>query len=233
MRRRVAAAAKAFRSRGPVRSLTAMNSIPSTLDHLVLATPDLAATVADFSRRTGVTPALGGAHVGFGTRNHLVGLGGARYLEIIGPDPEQRAYDGPRPFDVDRLSGPRTVTWAISPADLDATVAAARAQGYDPGSIHPMSRRRPDGTLLEWRLTDGDTAHPSGLVPFLIDWGSSPHPSASGLPVTPLLELSATAPDPDEIRPLLAALGTWLALAPGPVGFSFTVDTPRGPVTFE
>lgn len=209
-----------------------MNAIPATLDHLVLATPDLAATVADFARRTGVSPAPGGVHVGLGTRNHLVCLGGARYLEIIGPDPEQSAPGQPRPFDVDRLSGPRTITWAISPPDLDAAVTAARASGYDPGAVRPMSRRRPDGTLLRWRLTDGDTAHPSGLVPFLIDWGTSPHPSASGLPATPLLELSASAPDPEEIRPLLAAVGTELPLVRGPAGFSFTLDTPRGPVTF-
>lgn len=210
-----------------------MNAIPAHLDHLVLATPELAATVADFARRTGVTPAPGGAHVGFGTRNHLVSLGGSSYLEIIGPDPEQSAPDGPRPFDVDELAFARTVTWAVGPPDLDAAVVAARARGYDPGPVRPMSRRRPDGTLLEWRLTDGDTAHPSGLVPFLIDWGATAHPTATGLPVTPLLRLSATAPDPDEIRPLLSAVGAELVVTEGPVGLSFTVDTPRGPVTFE
>ncbi|MFE0450482.1 VOC family protein [Streptomyces sp. NPDC058914] len=209
-----------------------MNTIPSRLDHLVLATPDLAATVAEFTRRTGVTPAPGGVHVGLGTRNHLVGLGGRAYLEIIGPDPEQPAPAGPRPFCVDGLDRPRTITWAISPPDLDRAVAAARASGYDPGDVREMSRRRPDGTVLEWRLTDGGAPHPSGLVPFLIDWGSTVHPSASGLPVTPLSEMSATAPDPDEIRPLLAALGTSLTLAEGPVGISFRVDTPNGPVTF-
>ncbi|MEV0170272.1 VOC family protein [Streptomyces sp. NPDC050803] len=209
-----------------------MNTIPAHLDHLVLATPDLAATVADFARRTGVTPAPGGAHVGLGTRNHLVSLGGTSYLEIVGPDPEQSAPGHARPFGVDGLTVPRTVTWAISTPDIDATVAAARARGYDPGPPHAMSRRRPDGTLLEWRLTDGDTAHPSGLVPFLIDWGTSVHPTASGLPVTPLLSLSAGAPDPDEIRPLLAALGTALDLTEGPVALTFTVDTPKGPVTF-
>ncbi len=209
-----------------------MNAIPAMLDHLVLATPDLAATVADFTRRTGVTPAEGGVHVGLGTRNHLVSLGGSSYLEIIGPDPEQSAPGAPRPFGVDGITAPRTMTWAISPPDLDAAIAAARARGYDPGPAQPMSRRRPDGTLLEWRLTDGDSAHPSGLVPFLIDWGTSVHPTASGLPVTPLLAVSASAPDPEEIRPLLSALGTDLDLREGPVGLSFTVDTPRGPVTF-
>ncbi|WP_030940238.1 VOC family protein [Streptomyces sp. NRRL S-646] len=209
-----------------------MDLIPAHLDHLVLATPELAATVADFTRRTGVAPAPGGAHVGLGTRNFLVSLGGSSYLEIIGPDPEQSEPDGPRPFTVDELPSARTVTWAISPPDLDAAVEAARARGYDPGSIRPMSRRRPDGTLLEWRLTDGDTQHPSGLVPFLIDWGASVHPTATGLPVTPLLELSASAPDPDEIRPLLSAVDAELALSEGPLGLTFTVDTPRGPVTF-
>ncbi|MER6628452.1 VOC family protein [Streptomyces sp. NPDC000987] len=210
-----------------------MNAIPARLDHLVLATPDLASTVADFARRTGVEPAPGGAHVGLGTRNHLVSLGGSRYLEIIGPDPAQAGHTGPRPFGADALPAARTVTWAVSPPDLEAAVTAARARGYDPGSVRPMSRRRPDGTLLRWRLTDGDTQHPSGLVPFLIDWGSAVHPTATGLPVTPLLRLSATAPDPDEIRPLLAAVDAELDLAEGPVGITFTVDTPRGPVTFR
>ncbi|MER5452524.1 VOC family protein [Streptomyces sp. NPDC002766] len=210
-----------------------MNAIPAHLDHLVLATPDLAATVADFTRRTGVPPAPGGAHVGRGTRNFLVSLGGSSYLEIIGPDPEQTEPDGPRPFAVDDLAVARTVTWAVSPPDLDAAVTSARARGYDPGDIRPMSRRRPDGTLLRWRLTDGDTQHPSGLVPFLIDWGSAVHPSASGLPVTPLLRLSASAPDPAELRPLLAAVDAELPLTEGPVALTFTVDTPRGPVTFS
>ncbi|OPG03298.1 hypothetical protein B1R27_29235 [Streptomyces sp. GKU 895] len=210
-----------------------MNTIPAHLDHLVLATPDLAATVADFTRRTGVAPAPGGVHVDRGTRNFLVSLGGSGYLEIIGPDPEQPEPGGPRPFDVDAVSRARTVTWAISPPDLDAAVATARSRGYDPGDIRPMSRRTPDGTLLAWRLTDGDTQHPSGLVPFLIDWGTARHPSASGLPSTPLLALSATAPDPDEIHRLLATLDTELPVTEGPVGLTFTVDTPRGPVTFD
>jgi glyoxalase-like protein len=209
-----------------------MNAIPALLDHLVLATPDLAATVADFTRRTGVAPAPGGVHVGLGTRNYLVSLGGIRYLEIIGPDPEQSAPGEPRPFAVDGLTVARTVTWAISPPDLDAAIAAARARGYDPGPAQSMSRRKPDGTLLRWRLTDGDDAHPSGVVPFLIDWSATVHPTASGLPCTPLLALTASAPEPDEIRPLLAALGTDLDLTTGPVGISFTVDSPLGAVTF-
>ncbi|MEU4040683.1 VOC family protein [Streptomyces antibioticus] len=209
-----------------------MNTIPAHLDHIVLATPDLAATVAEFARRTGVVPAPGGVHIGLGTRNYLVGLGDGAYLEILGPDPEQPAPAGPRPFGVDGLGSARTITWAISPSDIDATVEAVRVHGYDPGDVREMSRRRPDGTLLEWRLTDGGTPHPSGVVPFLIDWTGAPHPSASDLPLTPLLELTATAPDPEGVRPVLSALGTDLVIGEGPAGFSFILDTPNGPVTF-
>ncbi|HEY8980766.1 MAG TPA: VOC family protein [Streptomyces sp.] len=209
-----------------------MNTIPAQLDHLVLATPELSATIDDFARRTGVVPVPGGAHVGLGTRNHLVGLGGRAYLEILGPDPEQAGHPGAaRTFGADRLAEPRTLSWAIGPPDIDLTIERARARGYDPGDVRPMSRRRPDGTLLAWRLTDG-AADSSGLVPFLIDWGSSPHPS-DGLPITPLLELSASAPDPSTILPSLAALDVELSLSEGPLRISFTLDTPNGPVTFN
>ncbi|MGY0490074.1 VOC family protein [Streptomyces sp. WG-D5] len=197
-----------------------MAAIPPLLDHLVYATPDLAATVAEFARRTGVTPAPGGPHIGLGTRNHLVGLGGSTYLEIVGPDPEQPEPQRPRPFGIDTLAAPAMVTWAIRPADLDATAAA----GQGVGPVRAMSRRRPDGTLLEWRLTlDGS----AGVVPFLIDWGDTPHP-AVGLPAVTLVSVSAGAPDPAGVRDRLAALGTALDVTEGPARLAARLDTPSG-----
>lgn len=211
----------------------AVKAIPASLDHIVLGTPRLADTLAEFVRRTGVTPAPGGVHVGLGTRNYLVGLGGGAYLEILGPDPEQGEYAGVRAFGVDQLVSSRVLTWAIGVDDLDAAVVAARTRGYDPGDVRSMSRRHPDGTLLSWRLTDSSPVH-SGLVPFLIDWGSTTHPTATpDLPVTPLLSFSATAPSPAVIRPLLSALNTELQLTEGLLAMSFTLDTPNGVVTFS
>ncbi len=196
------------------------------------ATPDLAATVAGFARRTGVTPVPGGAHPGLGTRNHLVGLGGRSYPEITRPDPEQPEPAGPRPFGVDRLAGPTVPTWAISPPDLDAAIAGARTRGVGPGVPRRMSRRTPDGTVPRRRLTDTDTGGIPDPVPFLIGWGDSRHPAASGLPVTPLPAVSASVPDPAAVRVRPAALGTSLDLTEGPTAFSFTVHTPNGPVVF-
>ena len=176
------------------------------LDHLVLAAPDLDAAVAAFAERTGVRPQPGGSHDGLGTANQLVDLGNGAYLEIIGPDPAQPAPAQPRPFGIDELESPRLVTWAIRTEALDDLIAEARAGGYDPGPARAMSRRTPGGELLEWRLTAPRFDYGDGLVPFLIDWGGTPHPTSRGLPRAELVDLRATHPDPASVRPALAAL---------------------------
>lgn len=176
------------------------------LDHLVLAAPDLAAAVRAFAERTGVDPAPGGSHVGLGTANYLVDLGDGGYLEIIGPDPEQPPPDSPRPFGIDDLAGPRLVTWAVRTDDLDALAAQARDGGYDLGESRTMSRRTADGDLLAWRLTMPRFDYADGLVPFVIDWGNSAHPTSRRLPRAPLQDFRATHPDPASVRPALAAM---------------------------
>ncbi|WP_328329990.1 VOC family protein [Kribbella sp. NBC_00382] len=202
------------------------------MDHLVYATPDLAATVAAFTAATGLTPMPGGVHVGRGTRNELVGLGPGRYLEIIGPDLGQPDPESPRPFGIDELAQPRVVTWAIGSTDLDAAVAAARAAGFDPGEPEGMSRSTPEGDLLEWRLTSAFT-EPTGLVPFLIDWGRTVHPSSRGLPQAELVSFMGFAPQPGEVAWMLDAVGAELALAAGEAGLSVVLGTPRGVVRLE
>jgi hypothetical protein len=187
--------------------------VTTQLDHLVYAVPDLAAATASFEERFGVRPAPGGRHEDKGTRNHLVGLGGSAYLEIIGPDPESDVP--PAWFGIAALTGPRLVTWAIRPVDLDATVADARAAGYDPGDVEPMSRRTTDGTVLAWRLTRRDSPAHGGLVPFLIDWGTTTHPTTSGLPQVELVSFHAEHPDAAAVSKDLAAVGARLEVRTG------------------
>jgi hypothetical protein len=198
--------------------VTGGSAVEPTLDHLVLATPDLERTVEEVTARAGVRPVEGGRHVGLGTRNLLLGLGGHAYLEIIGPDADSPAPEGARPFGIDDLTAPRLVTWAVHPPDLDAAVRRARAAGHDPGEPRPMSRRTPTGDLLAWRLTspsDGGPAGADGLWPFLIDWGATPHPTTTGLPGVTLVRLAARHPDPDAVRVGLDALGVRLHVTPG------------------
>ncbi len=196
------------------------------LDHLVLATPDLPATVAMVTRALGVSPVEGGRHVGRGTRNFLLGLGAGGYLEIIGVDADQPAPRAPRPFLVDYVTEPRLVTWAVRVSDIDATVAEARTVGYDPGSIADMSRQAPDGQTLSWRLTGS-----RDVVPFLIDWGSTAHPSES-LPQVRLRTLDAVHPDPVATIARLRALWVELGVRPGiRPGLIAVLDGPHGSLT--
>ena len=140
------------------------------IDHLVYATPDLDATVADLARQ-GLTLSPGGAHDGRGTRNALADLGGGAYLEVLGPDPDQREPAQPRPSGIDGLTAPCLAAWAVRVTDLDAAVAAARSRGYDPGTAQDMARLRGDGVRLAWRLTPIPATRPPS--------GSASPPSAS------------------------------------------------------
>lgn len=176
------------------------------IDHLVYATPDLAETVADIEARFGVAPQPGGAHVGLGTFNALLGLGDRTYLEIVGPDPAQPTPDFPRPFGVDTLERPCLVAWCAAPRrPLPDIVTAAREAGFDPGDVLPMSRQRLDGVLIEWTLTLGALPE-NGVLPFFIDWGRTEHPT-HGLQVGgTLVRLDLHHPQPRSIDMMLSAV---------------------------
>ncbi|MCU1361199.1 MAG: hypothetical protein JWN99_2488 [Ilumatobacteraceae bacterium] len=176
------------------------------IDHLVLATDDLERTVADVTRDWGVTPTPGGSHEGRGTRNELVAIGRGSYLEIIGPDLDQPDHTGERPFGVEGRSGQALAAWCAQPSHgIEAAAVAAVLRGHHVGPIATMSRRRPDGGLLEWRLTF--PAATTSVLPFLIDWLNSEHPTKTLNQPVELLELQLHTPAPVEVRSILALIG--------------------------
>ncbi|MEM1249333.1 MAG: VOC family protein [Acidobacteriota bacterium] len=206
----------------------------SPIDHLVWAGPDLFAAVADFEKLTGIAPVPGGQHLGLGTRNFLVRLGETSYLEILGPDPQQDAPSRPRPFGLDHLTENRLVAWAIGVRGIEERVAAAREAGWDPGRIVSMSRRKPEGVLLEWQLTMRRHETAAEPVPFLIDWGETTTPAETAAPGAELVELVAMAPDEGALERHLRVLG-----APAKVGHAMEprlrahLQTPSGDVTLS
>ncbi|MEU7525765.1 VOC family protein [Saccharothrix sp. NPDC042600] len=199
------------------------------IDHVLYAAPELEAAVADLAARLGVRAAGGGQHPGVGTHNRLLGLGPHTYLEVIAPDPSQPGPALPRPYGVDGVTSGRVVGWALTVDDIDAAVARARAAGFDPGEVLDGQRRTPDGELLRWRLTAN--ARTAGVVPFLIDWGGTPHPARSAPAGLALASLHIEHPEPANVLAALRALGVEVEVrAASTEALVMRVDGPNGMV---
>ncbi|MCF2589147.1 VOC family protein [Brevibacterium sp. UCMA 11752] len=197
--------------------------LPPKFDHLVIAVPNLAESVEQYHSILGVEAIPGGAHPGLGTANALLGLEGVGtgagrdiYLEILGPDPEQDPG-----LAASRLAGitePTVQRWAIHPADFDGLVTSA-ARSIEPhidlGEVHDMTRRTPEGTLLEWRLTRRTPLALGGIQPFLIDWKDSVHPARQAMPTVRLERFWATSPDVDTTSRVLRSLGATIEVEAG------------------
>jgi len=187
----------------------------ATLDHLVLATRDLAQGAAWLEDHLGVSLSPGGVHAAMGTHNRLLRLGPSLYLELIAIDQNAPAPPRPRWFALDtpqmqaRISErPRLIHWVARCGDI-AVESAACPELL--GEITAM--RRGD---FEWLITVPADGHlpGGGLVPTLIEWRRPRHPAA-GLPEVKcsLMKLEGFHPDPRPIRAALAALGVGGALA--------------------
>jgi hypothetical protein len=226
------AAAVAFALIGTLGSAQEPSSaLLARIDHLVYATPDLQIGITAIEQQLGVRATPGGQHPGLGTRNALIALGPTSYLEIIGPDPDQPKPSGPRRFGIDDLKAPRIVRWVVKSSELAAVKAKADKAGVTLGAVASGGRKRPDGVLLSWRYTDPAVTVADGLVPFFIDWGTSPHPALTAAKGATLIQLRAEHPDAARVQKMLEQLGLDLrishASAPAIVA---TIDSPRGRV---
>ena len=201
----------------------------ATIDHLMWVVPDLGAGVDELERRAGARATLGGSHPSMGTANAILGLGAGVYLEVLGPDP---ALEEPKGFGaaIAAEPAPRLASWAVRTDDIDAVCAALTAAGW-PTTANAMTRTRPDGTTLQWRLAMLPGRALADHWPFVIDWGSSPHPSEGAFSTCTLGALSVGDPEPSELRRVLRVLGIdEVAVGAGLPAVRATLHTPRGAV---
>ena len=171
------------------------------IDHLLYGAPDLDEGMDRIERLLGARPVPGGRHPSYGTRNAILALGPACYLEVIAPDPRLPTPVRGVGFGLEGLDVPRLVTWAMRHPEIET--AAGRA-GL--GVVHEGRRERGDGTVLAWKMTDPYTERMGGVIPFLIDWGDTPHPASSAPSGGRLLEFRLEHPSPEQVRDVLMGL---------------------------
>lgn len=201
-----------------------------TLDHVLWAVPDRDAGMVLFENLTGVAPVIGGEHPGFGTRNALSSLSHNTYLEILAPDPAQD-LEGTWGADVAALLRPQMYSFCLACDDLAAVAEKAAEAGVQAGEPIAMSRKTPQGQLLEWRIMRLHDDRWPGRLPFFIDWKDTPHPGKTTPGGATLRDFYVLDPEPAPLRHLFVAIGCDVPVLRGAdFGLVATYDTPRGPV---
>jgi hypothetical protein len=174
------------------------------IDHLVYVTRDLDAGIAQIEGLLGVRPEPGGRHPDFGTHNALLSFGPETYLEVLAPDPSLDPPARGRLTDVWGAGAQGLFTWVAKATDIQRQVKEA---SNPIGQAQPCSRMKPDGSILSWSLSDPFIGRLGGAVPFLIDWGSSPHPGGSAPLAGSIENFSIAHPEPERIERILDSLG--------------------------
>jgi len=152
----------------------------NSLDHIVIAAQDLQQGAEYLQNLLGVEIPAGGKHQSMATHNLVMQLGNDAYLEVIAIDPAGEVPRHPRWFALDTphmraaiSAQPRLITWVINTADLHSLAAGA---GFDIGQPTALSR---DNLSWEFALPDHGRLLAAGMLPYCIQWHSSPHPARS------------------------------------------------------
>ena len=187
------------------------------------AVPDLENSMAEIASITGIVPSDGGVHPGNGTRNALLGLSNSSYLEIIGPDKKQNLENTLGELLVSKnTSGIRA--WAVAVSDLASVAHVAQELGFRVRDRKEMSRKTPEGFLLEWELLFLEDT----LLPFFIDWKGSEHPARKAPSGCGLLELLISAEEPKVYQELLNKLKLEVSISEGEPAISAIIRSPKG-----
>jgi hypothetical protein len=209
------------------------------LDHIVIAAQDLQQGV-DYVRETlGVDIPGGGKHQSMATHNHLMQLGNDAYLEVIAIDTDARSPSHPRWFGLDSArmraairQQPQLITWVMNTSDLEHLAGRV---SFDIGAPTALSRDN-----LNWQiaLPDDGRLLGDGMLPYCIQWHSTPHPSNDMADTGCLLqELTIHHNRPRWIEGQLDAIDASHLVHVEPLAdsatpyLSATIDTPSGSVT--
>jgi Glyoxalase-like domain len=209
------------------------------LDHVSYAAePDgLRATAERLSEAIGVKSVDGGVHPRFGTRNIVLPLRGAQYLEVVEvldhPAADKALFG--QAVRARSASGGGWLAWVVAVEDIGLVEARIGRPAVD------GNRHLPDGTQLYWRQLGVASLLADPQLPYFVHWEieGALHPSRSGPTDVSLVGLQI-AGDRSRVRSWLGveedpAIGDlavdWVAPHGTPGLLSVTFASPQGTVT--
>ena len=132
---------------------------------MILGVRDLEAAARRLYEEYGLASVAGGRHLGHGTGNRIVPLG-PDYLELLAVVDREEAANSllGRTVSAQLADGDRFLGLCLRTDDIDREAARLEL------GPRTMSRRRPDGRELVWRLAGLESALPPRSLPFFIEW---------------------------------------------------------------
>ncbi len=182
--------------------------MPTRIDHVILAGPDLDALEESFTRM-GFYVTGGGEHPHLGTRNRIIILDES-YIELLAVADPDRASPALQKF---IAGGGGWIGYALQSSDIAAETAAMRARGVDARGPVPGRLVAPDGSARGWGVTmigADDLWQAAFPLPFLIQHdttgethrrelvgagGIAPHPNGA----SHLMGVRITCPDVERL----------------------------------
>jgi hypothetical protein len=134
------------------------------VDHGTLCGSELEVMRPAFAA-VGLVTDYGGPHANGVTHMALLGFEDGSYLELIAPLRGGQAEGSPWANLMLGDAGP--AAWAVGTADIQADVRRLTSLGVETAGPERGSRRRPDGTLLEWQTASLAPGTPGAMLPFV------------------------------------------------------------------
>ena len=204
------------------------------IDHLLYASHSLAQGIDEVEQLFGVRPVVGGQHPNMGTHNALMALGPSTYLEVIARDPALQVPTRGALVDFAEDETSRLITWAVRTSEINTLTDKMHKAGVSVGKVDAGRRETPEGQILAWRFTDPYAMPMGGAVPFLIDWGNTPHPASSIPSGGNLRRLRIAHPQAAMLGQLFSTIGVEVEVVEESA-FRLTalIESQRGVITLE
>lgn len=148
------------------------------LDHIVIAGRNAEEDSITYNKQMAIKAIKGGEHENWGTYNYLAHFSNESYIEWLGIRDDEAAKSSDNPliqhlvYVLDQKT-PGPFQFALRTNRMDDYVQHFKDNNIPFKGPFPGQRKRPDGTLLTWRMLFPMYDYKREMLPFLIEWGDT------------------------------------------------------------
>jgi hypothetical protein len=144
------------------------NSMHLKVDHAGICSYQLEPIQQAFAD-LGLKTEYGGAHATGGTHNALLGFDDGSYIELIAAQhPETMTGEDAEQWTSLKPDMARACFWAVDVDDIASSVKQLRHAGLKISDPKDGSRKKPDGTVLQWQTAAVNEGSIGNILPFFI-----------------------------------------------------------------